>query len=218
MKKLLIITNILTLIFLYFQSFTPPSPTPCCPDKNYSMELETPQYFSDVVARYRTSHYNIDNIYRNGEMVNNRPEKTMQNFNDARTCWFSLERLKKFICMIETNTTGKLPASSKLGIRFYYAAYPDTISTEKYKFHHTLFLTPTFSQGNINQDYEPRLSTKNNIVLLKSLMNTSSPFFKKPAMILGDNKIMNQGELCPPGTGCIDVLDNIDNIYPDPHE
>lgn len=48
---------------------------------------------------------------------------------DARAIWFSLDDLKEFICQIERETDRK---SDQLGIRIYYAAYPEKKEWDKY--------------------------------------------------------------------------------------
>ena len=77
---------------------------------------------------------------------------------DARSAWFSLETLKKFIWKIE-DTLCKAGCIDKIktGIRIYYAKYPDSATMKlspdlagvkpQFEFHHTVFMVPTFDKG-----------------------------------------------------------------------
>ncbi|AZA81979.1 hypothetical protein C1637_24585 [Chryseobacterium lactis] len=78
---------------------------------------------------------------------------------DAHSIWFDLPKLKKFIAMIESEAAKTNPdiTEEDLGIRFYYAAYPngknwDIMEThpvpEEYAERHTLVLIPTVKKSN----------------------------------------------------------------------
>lgn len=89
---------------------------------------------------------------------------------DARSIWFDLETLKEFLYQIEHNVN-KNPAQGrdkKLGVRIYYAAYPDNIKMRDlaatqtdpnfsynpaYEKKHTLVMIPTI-QGADRENYD----------------------------------------------------------------
>ncbi len=77
--------------------------------------------------------------------------------HDARSIWFDLETIKKFIWNMEDTICKNGCKDLNLGLRFYYAKYPDsnTIKTSsalagvkpEFQFHHTLFVVPTYDAG-----------------------------------------------------------------------
>jgi hypothetical protein len=76
---------------------------------------------------------------------------------DARSCWYSIDTLKKFICLMETYSKQVNISPDSLGIRFYYAVYPDSLLENPiYSRLHTLFLVSTLKQNNANVDFDPR--------------------------------------------------------------
>jgi len=90
---------------------------------------------------------------------------------DTRAIWFDLETLKAFIHQIEIKAKNNAtPVHSKdLGIRIYYASYPDTAESyddlngvngnfvlpSNYQEHHTLVMIPTMYRGTENVDFNP---------------------------------------------------------------
>lgn len=91
---------------------------------------------------------------------------------DARSIWFDLETLKEFLYQIEHNVN-KNPAQGrdkKLGVRIYYAAYPDNSKMRDlaatqtdpnfsynpaYEKKHTLVMIPTIEKDGKNYDFNP---------------------------------------------------------------
>lgn len=92
---------------------------------------------------------------------------------DAQSVHFNLDALKDFITIIEEEVA-KHPEYSlrNLGIRFYYAAYPDSDlwdepgyedlagmasnpSTEKYEKLHTIIAIPTAEINGVQSDFDP---------------------------------------------------------------
>jgi hypothetical protein len=86
---------------------------------------------------------------------------------DARSVWFSLERLKNFIWHVEKQNCDSLGYNETLGMRIYFAKYPELNLTgggwlgldevpKEYSNHHTLFMVPTYQneKGN-NVDFYP---------------------------------------------------------------
>lgn len=119
------------------------------------------------IARYRQTRW--DSINALQYMQKNQ-------IQDARSCWYSLDTLKKYICFIEQYAnTLHIPADS-LGIRLYYAVYSNKVGWyQEYESHHTLFIVPTFKYtyataqkgasgvSDANIDFDPRYSVKNKI-------------------------------------------------------
>ena len=176
MKQILLLGNLgwIFVLFLstarYSTSQTAPA-TSCveCTNDNF-IGLKASDFYKGL-ARYRKFHWNVINNRVSAELNNGTP------FQDARSCWYSIETLKKFICLLEKYaSSGSLRFTSKdLGIRFYYAAY-DTSKFDSHfiltrdgssglvktplGMHHTLFLVPTYFDTELKQDvdFDPRLS------------------------------------------------------------
>jgi hypothetical protein len=193
------------------------------------LQRETVQEFSDVVARYRTTHHQLFNQFAKGVLDSSPHPNTGthvgQGFQDARSCWFGLDRLKKFICLMEKYSQQLNIPSSQLGIRFYYGVYPTNYSRDiNLSDKHTLFLTATQGATNPGQheDFDPYISvTRGSVISLASLINggipaTSEIFVQsaRPANQTPPNNTLNQGDLCPPGSGCLPTLQAIDLSNP----
>jgi hypothetical protein len=87
--------------------------------------------------------------------------KNCNGIKDARACWFDLERLKDYICRLETEVAQRGCINPEnLGLRFYYGAHSKTQPLEgvpsSYKGLHTLIIIPTYANeaGN-NVDFDP---------------------------------------------------------------
>lgn len=116
-----------------------------------------------------------DNLNNNTNPYFNDPQIKADRLGDARTIWFDLETLKAFVYQIEMNaqTQEKEPIpSTDLGIRIYYASYPDTIYwgrpyndltmedgshvlPENYQRRHTVIMIPTIFRDGHNVDFDP---------------------------------------------------------------
>ena len=116
-----------------------------------------------MVAKYSdTQLYNIQNASNNAVQ------------QDAKSIWFELETLKRFLYHVENNIkkNNVTISSEKLGIRIYYAAYPKneamrqlsqdqtdpsfTMNTA-YENKHTLVMIPTIADSNGNNfDFNPQ--------------------------------------------------------------
>ncbi len=111
-------------------------------------------------------------IYRNNQLrtING----SSAGMNDAYSIWFDLDTIKKFIYHIERGVkeNGDSTKTNKLGLRMYYAAYPDhttwtpsiykdlsgfgaDTSKHNYEFKHTLVLLPTIHVGGNELDFNP---------------------------------------------------------------
>ena len=128
----------------------PPQQPAVCPEDD-GLFLDA-SFFLDGIERYKQHQWTASN---NDLKINH---GTNGDFQDARSCWYSLFRLKKMICLIENNAE-KYSIKGEFGIRFYYATYPDAtqqavrtpvgtppifINTKAdVSWHHTLFMVPT---------------------------------------------------------------------------
>jgi len=80
--------------------------------------------------------------------------------DDAHSVWFDLPALKNFIAEIEAQAQIVDPnvQSNDLGIRFYYAAYPENPAQpipSNYAKRHTLVMIPTKKEEGLNYDFNP---------------------------------------------------------------
>jgi hypothetical protein len=139
-------------------------------------------------------------------------ENTM-GIKDANTCWFELEKIKDFICHLETLVAQNDCANiGPLGLRFYYGAHSSNPSAygmpANYALLHNLVIIPTYrnAQG-VNVDFDPskidpatctplRLNQLDGKEKMENLVFSDSP--------AGNIFAMNHGQLGPPdntGTG-----------------
>ena len=144
---------------------------------------------------------------------------------DARSIWFDLETLKAFIYQIEINAKNNADpvSSTELGVRIYYASYPDEIRRtlyddlqpangsyilpEDYEKRHTLVIIPTINREGRNVDFDP-LDFRTYFESLGTGINISKYAFGSQAQMLaltGINKspsnrsgAQNHGGLRPP--------------------
>lgn len=147
----------------------------------------------NLIDNYRKNHLNAIN----GAL----------GIEDAHSIWFDLPKLKKFIAMIEAEAIKTNPSCTEddLGIRFYYAAYPNNENwsimdshpvPQEYAERHTLVLIPTLKRENEagelhDYDFNSSLSSERDSIAL-----ALSARKKK----LTDHSIgENNGALIPPG-------------------
>jgi hypothetical protein len=125
--------------------------------------------------------------------------------DDAHSIWFDIETVKKFIEQIEYQARLIDPScpDKNLGIRFYYAAYPQTPTDpipEDYALRHTLVMIPTKKEDDgsgemLNYDFNP--------------FESDSETDKDTALALtaGINRsalAQNHGDIIPPGTAKVE--------------
>jgi hypothetical protein len=190
------------------------------------LPLEPAGEFANVVARYRTTHHTVFNNFAKGLLNNsispNLGTQVSSNFADARTCWFELNRIKKYICLMENYASQLGITPDRLGIRFYYGVYPSQYQRDpRFSDKHTLFLAATYQNDEGEHiDFDPRKSAASGgIVTLQNqvLGNEPSVFVLSPrpaSSQTGPNNTLNQGDLCPPGFGCLLTLNAVDNMVP----
>jgi hypothetical protein len=126
------------------------------------------------------------------------------NDRDASSIWFGLDTLKKFIWMIE-NLNCMNQCHDSLGIRFYYARYPDTATMRgtydlaslnlNYANKHTLFGIPTFRLGGVNIDFNPLTGCRG---AFDSTKPSSPNYLLFSLMGLPGSDGQNHGGLAPP--------------------
>jgi hypothetical protein len=215
--------NIILAGILIYKLVNPPIVVPtmsydCSSDTIYGLRVSEFMY---NIARYKTTHYDSVNsenyMHRNG-------------LEDARSCCYPLDSLKKFICLIEkysSRLSTPIPHDS-LGVRFYYSVYDSICKwNPPYKSEHTLFLVPTYKKGPMDIDFDPRYNAPSldnlldsahfdsllmalevgrpgnyDHIILGNLQNQDATGFSK-----------NQGHLCPPTCPPPSTLDEIDNYF-----
>jgi hypothetical protein len=139
------------------------------------------------------------NNYRNNQL---KSVKDKMGIDDAHSIHFDLVTLKKFIADIELLAAANNPED--LGIRFYYAAYPDlenwdvmngTPIGREYAGKHTLVMIPTIKRQDENgemlsYDFNPlTLSGDGNVLAMASAKNANSE---------SEIVCQNHGALIPP--------------------
>jgi len=228
MNRLLLTGNLLLLAIVIVMSgfLLSPSrndghpPTPpfksCyeCGDASfYGIPID--EFLKDV-ARYRRTH---------DSMINKEPYMRNHKLEDARACWFSLDTLEKYICLIK-RFSGKLGlADSLLGVRFYYGVYPsdpNSLWNPDYVSLHTLFMVPTFrkisKKDTTDIDFDPRVS-RQPLASYFNLGATGMPrvmVFDLGGQQRSEGMAKNQGQLCPPNCppDNLSTLATADQQYP----
>lgn len=112
-------------------------------------------------------------IYRGRQLKSIQESTSDPVLNDAYSIWFDLDSIKKFIYHIEKGVKKNGVSGSKLGLRLYYAAYPDKSKwgttgyedlagfsrddvTKEYGAKHTLVMIPTIqNKDSIAMDFNP---------------------------------------------------------------
>lgn len=149
--------------------------------------------------------------------------------SDARSVWFDMETLKRFIHEIESQTCGKCDNSDKmLGVRIYYGAYPDSTKWTDSLWanalagvpmenagKHTVMMVPTYrdisTQADI--DFDPDYVTDGcdftNIESFYNNMKTQPPAGVTLSILSTMNgTAQNHGQLIPPPYDRMTILDN----------
>lgn len=201
-----------------------------CTDQTLGQPIE---HFRDVLKNYRTNIWDAVNQSTFNQTTQGLNFNSMENIypnTDARCIWFSMESIKQFICTIEKNNDSLKQPAQKLGIRFYYAVYGnDYQDTDKRK-RHTLFMVPTFSNGDNDEvDFDPRetLARQRNTFEYGSKYDSAKVTFKDLLMehshilslALGEEPatssntmklIRNNAEICPTNCPSVNTLSEID--------
>lgn len=135
--------------------------------------------------------------------------------DDAESVWFDLETIKEYIYHLEMNAKNNNVSTNDLGLRFYYASYPDTSWNKysdlsglpiTYKKRHTIIAVSTIRRGGLDFDFDPT-----NPLTYDAKLDTfdqySDPTTKFP--VIGASSggrsvnprvgVQNHGSLIPPG-------------------
>jgi hypothetical protein len=178
----------------------------------YGMPIDE---FMKGIARYRRTH---------GYPINHEPYMETNKLLDARACWFSLDTLEKYICLIKRFSAQRGLTDGQLGVRFYYGVYsnnPDELWNPNYISHHTLFMVPTYRNKDGNVDFDPMLGTA---PLASYFLHDTAATVPQPRVMIFDlgggqktqGMAKNQGQLCPPNCPPEDAstLATADRNYP----
>ena len=172
MNKFLLATTVLfaTLSgYLYYKLIRPPAPAKICP-----VSYDYSNGDSVGIINYETAEA-LANNYKNDSakaFISTQGKSGVGKFifeGDAKSVWFSLDRLKNFIWHIENQNCAN-GCNDTLGLRIYFAKYPDLINTsyegladvpKNYSNHHTLFMVPTYKdKDNYDRDFYPGTSCR----------------------------------------------------------
>lgn len=172
MKKLLMVSNVLTLALLYLSSFKSPQKNEEKKDSGPCNPVCIDYTIDPITGIPLGTAKGMSSLYRSNQMKTLNTNQLL--FKDAKSVWFSLDKLKSFIGEMESltcaaNCNNKLD----LGIRIYIAAYPDLETMDQkgikqqtaywdvkngYGKHLTLFMVPTYhdAEKQSQVDYDPR--------------------------------------------------------------
>ena len=183
---------------------------------------------SDLVERYRSKQLSYINE-RMYPMIHHSDPDLDPEHSDAHTIWFDLDTIKKFIYHIERNVQRNATTSeNKLGLRLYYAAYPEQSEfknnedlkdldndpmTQKYGLKHTIVMIPTIYNSSIGDDvdfnpldkdtYKGYISEKKNIKVNDEpiLLAPYQAQGYEPMALSPSTRVVarNHGTLYPPG-------------------
>lgn len=127
---------------------------------------------------------------------------------DARSCWFSLEEIKSFVCHLEAAVaSNNCVTPTNLGIRFYYGAHgnPPTMTgiPSNYSRLHNLIMIPTYRDTKgTNVDFDPYYINGENCTPLP--LGLMDPNTRMNTILFGSNDAdgtsfsMDHGQLFPP--------------------
>ena len=211
MKKILLATNIIAIAVIYFQSCTTSNHAAMTDAKttvqNYSATTFTG--LNSQLIKQMVQNYHNDPSYSAWTKNDSNPS------DDARSIWFSLDTLKKFIWYVETQSATKgIPNLEKLGVRLYYGRYPKQILNarfpemagmpDNYVNRHTTFMLPTWFDGKYNVDFDPNITDGSTPKSLKPLINQESSTvitcLRTMTADPSNNMMQNHGDLIPPMT------------------
>ncbi|MBK9532318.1 MAG: hypothetical protein IPO42_11170 [Chitinophagaceae bacterium] len=236
MKKLLLISNCLLLVIILFiacnsnnqKDIGKKDENPVTTDEQDKSPSQKNDYPSptekltglldDNLAELMSDLYKRDKNKAYVTGTNNMKE-------DARSIWFSLEKLKLFIAKIESSVSGA-SCDHELGIRIYYAKYPNNFSAfpslvglnPGLAGMHTVFLTPTFNNGkrDVDFDFENVGDNPCKPIPYKDLLNANNP--TKRSALFGFSGRRNPPEPKPDTNGLVSRprVENHGGLMPPP--
>ncbi len=179
----LILALVLALFALYIFLFPPSSDTDKAelPEKEIDSLIQTVD--TSVVCKdyekYKPSTLktglirDMVEIYKSNQLNSIQGSTTNPIASDAYSVWFDLDTIKKFIYHIEKGVKKNGTTSDKLGLRFYYGAYPKKMfwgkangygdleeflndaSKTQYETKHTIVMLPTIDVAGKIIDFNP---------------------------------------------------------------
>lgn len=155
-------------------------------------------------------------------------------YSDARSVYYELDTIQQFLCTIKTRVSDNVLVKSDgqpiqdcdLGIKLYYAAYPNTtvkhtkLTLETYEGKHTLVIVATYRDAdNTIKIFDPNYFYKDPIKnmirpteitsdwIKEQITKNSSILVMAAAGIKSEGPLArNHGTLCPPPSNCEDPL------------
>lgn len=116
---------------------------------NSTEQHHTMAEFLEVTKEYQTRRWDVIN--------------QKLGIEDAKSIWFSLDRLQNFISGIEKSSATLNIQSKDLGVRLYYGVYKNN---PEYAGLHTIFIVPTYN----GVDFDPIISaSKKKVITLVDL-------------------------------------------------
>jgi hypothetical protein len=232
MQKLSIVLNVLLLGvsgYLLYKLRNPTAISTRVPDRCQSTKYDYSGVPFEGIVSYTTAKALADyyNKSTTSKLLFPTNDSNLIPGNDARSVWFPLERLKKFIWNIEKENCGK-PCPHDLGLRVYFARYPqqaDTLWQKDYLTgvsttfanRHTVFMVPTYYDESKKTDVDffpgdetcsrpleewARIPVASGEVFKNQYKDIKIPFIIMAGAIPlsepGDGQ--NHGGLIPPGT------------------
>ena len=211
LTTILIITNVLTLLALIYLLVTNSQTN----GNNIVIDPQT-LGFTDTYTMSSATAFNLISNYTNHHLPviqSSGPlaaRRTQGIESDSRSIWFPANQMLRFLLDLKAQTSitcGGTVNAEQLGIRLYYAEYPeftnewrntpaskspiDGSSLKQYAGMHTIVMVPTYRDGNgKNVDFDPSNagnSTSNGPKSMADVVTANSP-----AMML------NHGSMCPP--------------------
>ena len=164
----------------------------------------------ELVSNYRNNHWmKINGNCAPFNIATMAGKKDADTIIDSRSAWFDLGTLKKFIHTIEVSSCCDTCPNLVLGIRIYYAEYPqDTaelrvrynVNNPSYAGLHTLLMIPTFrDEISRDVDFNPGQIIRTGCSVLSTFETTTTgPVFS----MLPSTTAKNHGGLAPPPYFC----------------
>lgn len=187
---------------------------------NLNKEVPVPNETDSICLKYSPEQMstldtklirNMVSNYRNNQLraINS----NVDSINDAHSISFDLVTLKKFIYHIENESkkVKKTITDEQLGVRMYYAAYPDNSTWNiyndlrnvdtNYEHLHTLVLIPTIESNGKKIDFNPLDAATFENGLPRQLNRTNFKAAQAArGSVYGLTGSLNHGSLIPPAT------------------
>lgn len=177
MKKLLIITNLFWVCVIVLPSFVQPRSTNLANTSSY--HLIDASLATLLAENYR--NFYVNTFIKKMPTAIDKANGTRNN-EDARTIWFSSEKIRDFMNDVEAKSLGSSGHDSLSGLRFYYIRYPENKVVNNinpwtkyayfnknglptnYQNKHSLMIVPTYfdKESQTHIDFDPRKYDSNN--------------------------------------------------------